>query len=288
MNKRKYERQIKNILRVICSVVVLLALNCKIECAIGGEESALLNGIYKLYHSFYSHDFLDIMVVVAVYVLIRYVDKQDKRWDKQTACFAAILSVIYVVSMSYSKYDSAVFLLENSFQVLLSGICIVGYYFIIYYSLRLLIITVHNSLKSSDRISSSSFWNKYLWMIAFLIIFTCWLPWIIMNYPGTSAPDDSAQLAQFFGDSVFTAHHPPLSTYIMGITMIAGKCMLDYNFGFFLYILMQTIIGALIFSYSIKKLYELGIRLAYCMVGICFYALIPLWGGTVQARGKDL
>lgn len=288
MNERKCERQIKSMLRLIYSAVVLLALNCKMECVVGGEDSILLNGIYKLYHSFSSHDFLDILIVVAVYVLISYVDKQDKRWDKQTAGFAVFLSVIYVVSMSYSKYDSAVFLFENSFQILLSGICIVGYCLIIYYSLRLLMITVHNSLKSYNRISSGSFWNKYLWLISFLIIFICWLPWILMNYPGTSAPDDSAQLAQFFGDSVFTAHHPPLSTYIMGITMIAGKSMLDYNFGFFLYILMQTILGALIFSYSIKKLYELGIRLAYCMVGVSFYALLPLWGGTVQARGKDL
>lgn len=279
---------LKKVFYFICAVIATLAVNCKMECVIGAETSLVLNGIYKLYHAFYSYNFSDVLVLIALYILIRYIDEQDSRCDKWTVAFSALLSFSFVVSTSFNKYDSTAFLTQDKFQMLLSGICIAGYYIVFYYGLRLLVILLNKKISCLSPIASDDFLHRHVWLLAFMIIFVCWLPWIIMNYPGTSCPDGTLQLRQYFGDAPFTAHHPPFSTFIMGVLMESGKFIWDANFGFFLYILLQTILGAIIFSYSIKKIYDFGIRLRYCMIGTLFYAILPLWGGTLQEYGKDL
>lgn len=76
-NTREYVRtKARELYCLICSVLVVLAMNCKMECVIGARDSLLLNGIYKLRNSFYSFNFMDIFVVVAMFLLIRRIDIQ--------------------------------------------------------------------------------------------------------------------------------------------------------------------------------------------------------------------
>lgn len=288
MDRLNYKSELKSVFYFILSTIAVLAMNCKMECVDGAETSIILNGLYKLYNSFDSYNFADVFMVVALYVLIRYIKKEAMGYDKWISVLAALLSISYVVSMSYSKYDSAAFLLENSYQMILSVICMLGYYILFYYSLCLLLICINKNKKDILVSTETDCLHRHVWLVGFLFIFISWLPWILMNYPGTSSPDATGQLKQYFGDAAFTAHHPPLSTYIMGVLIEVGDFIWDTNFGFFLYILLNTVLGALIFSYGIKKIYELGIRLRYCFLGIVFYAWMPLWGGTIQEHSKDL
>lgn len=273
----------------VCSILVVLAMNCKMECIDGGRDSALLNGMYKLRNSFYSYNFTDVFIMVTIIFLIRYVRKQGMVCDKWIKIFSLIFSVSYVVSLSYAKYDSAAFLFEDRFQMLLSIVCIIGYYIIIQYSLCLLIMGIESAARrpvSQD--STDKFFHRHMWLVAFLIIFLCWLPWILMNYPGTDEPDSIYQMQQYFGDAAFNAHHPPLSTFVMGILFVIGRFIWNANFGFFLYIFLQTFLGALIFSWSINEIHKLGIRCKYCLIAVLYYALLPIWGGTMQGDGKDI
>lgn len=291
MNKLQYIKlRVKEGYALFFSILAVLAMNCKMECISGGVyETALLNNIYKLYHSFYSYNFSDIFVMVTLWVLICYVEKQDIRRDRWTCFFSVVLSVLYVVAMSYYKYDSAVFLFDSKFQMFLSIICIAGYTVIIYYSLRLLIIWMTRNMKKTISYETTNgFFHRQLWCVSFFFIFVCWLPWIVMNYPGTSSPDATYQLKQYFADTAFTAHHPPLSTFIMGFLFEIGNFVWNANFGFFLYILLQTIFGTLVFSWSIHVIHGLGVRSKYCFLGVLYYALLPIWGGAMQQYGKDL
>lgn len=287
MDRLNYKSELKSVFYFILSTIAVLAMNCKMECVDGAETSIILNGLYKLYNSFDSYNFADVFMVVALYVLIRYIKKEAMGYDKWISVLAALLSISYVVSMSYSKYDSAAFLLENSYQMILSVICMLGYYILFYYSLCLLLICINKNKKDILVSTETDCLHRHVWLVGFLFIFISWLPWILMNYPGTSTPDATSQLNQYFGNATFTAHHPPLSTFIMGTCIVLGDFVLDVNFGFFLYILLQTILGALIFSYSIRKMYDLGIPLKACFIGILFFAFFPLWGSVAQDNNKD-
>lgn len=274
-----------------CSIMAVLAMNCKMECVDGGRDSVLLNGVYKLGHSFYSYNFMDVFMVAAVFLLIRHVREQDvMRGSKWIRIFSLIFSVSYIVSLSYCKYDSAEFLFGDRFQLLLAAICIIGYYIIIYYALCLLVMCLERNGKAPVKQENiaGNFLQRHMWLTAFVIIFLCWLPWIFMNYPGTDEPDSVNQMKQYLGDRVFNAHHPPLSTYIMGTLFVIGRSIWNANFGFFLYIFLQTFLGAVIFSWSIYEIYKLGVRSTYCLIAVLYYALLPMWGGTMQGDGKDI
>lgn len=286
-DRMKIKEDIKRVFHFFLSIIAVLAINCKMECINGGETSSILNGLYKLYNSFYAYNFADVFMIVAIYILIRYIEKLEVRYDIWISMLSIILSMLYVISVSYNKYDSVAFIMENSYQIILSGLCICGYYILIYYSLYLILYYIK---ENRERIISNELNNclyRHVWLVAFIFIFLSWLPWILMNYPGTSTPDATSQLEQYFS-GVINAHHPPLSTYIMGSLIEVGTFVWDANFGFFLYILLHTVLGALIFSYSIKIMYELGMRLKYCFIGIVFYAWLPFWGGTMQGYSKDL
>lgn len=55
------------------------------------------------------------------------------------------------------------------------------------------------------------------------------------------------QLKQFLGEQDWGAAHPPFSSAIMGICFVLGRTIADANFGFFLYCLLQTLVGAYAF-----------------------------------------
>ena len=96
---KKLERvrsKAKEIYGWVCSILAVLALNCKMEYIDGG-------GISGLRHSFYSYNFVDVFLMAAIFLLIRHVREQggmrDNRWVR---IFSLLLSVSYIVSLNLS------------------------------------------------------------------------------------------------------------------------------------------------------------------------------------------
>lgn len=50
---------------------------------------------------------------------------------------------------------------------------------------------------------------------SFFTLFICWLPHILINYPGSMCRDAWNQISAFFGVINFTSHHPPAHTYMV-------------------------------------------------------------------------
>lgn len=120
-----------------------------------------------------------------------------------------------------------------------------------------------------------------------LIIFACWLPWLIMNYPCSFNPDSEYQVGQWLGIYPWTAHHPPLSTAIMGLCVSVGSVMWNRNFGCFMYVLLQSVSGAFVFSYVLTVLRRMGISRRVWTVLLLFYAATPFWACFAQWFEKD-
>ncbi len=114
--------------------------------------------------------------------------------------------------------------------------------------------------------------STYRWWVFFVIAFS-WLFWILLNYPGTTSGDGLVQLKQFLGEQDWGGTSAIfLRNY--GNLFCAGKnhCRCQFRF-FFLYCLLQTLVGGLcFFPLSMKKLPELGISWKWCAVGILFFA----------------
>ena len=163
-----------------------------------------------------------------------------------------------------------------------------GFWILIYLTLKSLFFLLEKERVIKKPEGKQSVYVKHFQLFGFLIILAGWLPWILMNYPGTSCPDGNLQLRQFLGDAEWAAGHPPLSSVIMGALFTFGRWIGDANFGFFLYCFFQTCVGAWIFTYSLKKLLDMGIPSGWCTVGILFFAFTPFWGTYAQWFEKDL
>lgn len=276
-------RRFEKIQNGLLAAIVTFTLQCTYEVYVGGyEDSSLVNGLNKLYGAFYTLNYMDLLVFAAVILMIREVRKRDKKIDIATVVFSAVLSFLLVVCISFQKYNSAVFLWGNAFQVLLSFFCMIGFFILLYLVLRL----TYRGLEQVQPAGGQA--GKHLQLVGFLMIFFSWLVWILLNYPGTTSGDGLVQLKQFFGEQHWGAAHPPISSAIMGICFVTGRAIVDANFGFFLYYLLQTVVGAFAFSLSMKKLQELGISWKWCMVGNLYFAFCPLWGTYAQWFEKDL
>ncbi|MBD5521800.1 MAG: hypothetical protein HDR03_11400 [Lachnospiraceae bacterium] len=287
---KKYKAEARKIGYLFLAAAVVLVLHCKIQIieAYDSSASEVVHFIGKLSNFFTSYNLTDLFVWAAAYFMIRYVSLRDRSVDKWSALLSALFSVSYVLSNSYMTFNSTAFLTRNRYQLFLSGFCMYGFFVLFYFCIRMILIFLDEHSGIFVREHAAQNLRVRFLPISFSVILLCWLPWILMNYPGSFCPDSQAQLRQFFGDATFTAHHPPLSTYIMGTLVVIGDFLVDKNFGCFLYLLLQTCMGAWVFSAGVKKLYVVGLRFRYCFLMILFYALAPFWGCFVQWYEKDL
>ena len=276
-------RRYGKIRNILLAAVATLTLHCTFEVCVGGYmDSALVNGLNKLYGAFTVLNYTDLLVFAGVYFLLRELEKREKKLDVTTVIFSTLLSFLLIACISFQKFDHAGVLWDNSFQVLLSVFCIVGFTVLLYPTLRL----VYAGMQRVELTEGPG--KKHFQLVGFVVIALGWLAWILLNYPGTTSGDGLVQLKQFLGEQEWGAAHPPFSSAIMGVCFTLGRTVADANFGFFLYCLLQTLVGAYVFSFSMKKLQELGISWKWCTVGILFFAFTPFWGTYAQWFEKDL
>lgn len=211
---------------------------------------------------------------------------------------AVIFSVTYFTAVSFQKYSSLNLILASGYQIVLSLLCIAGFAVVLERLLsltELLLehlpekrVTASQDTKAQSVITETPALRSRGFWITFAAIALLWLPWIVMNYPGSFCPDSQWQLQQFFGKTAWTAHHPPFSSWLMGACVAMGDLIADRNFGAFLYQLLQLLVGAAVFSYGLVLIRRFRIRRSFRVLAVLFYAVLPLWGMYLQWFEKDL
>lgn len=273
----------------LLALTAMGTLHCRFEIYQGDFPGHfLLNGLNKLSNTFIVLDYVDLILLASIYIIVHNVWHKDKKLDRPSVVLSVVLSLLLMISISYKKYNSAILLLGNSYQILMFAFCVLGFSVVIYCTIRGVYLLFQRGTLSEREPSRNRLIGRHFLLIGFGVIFLSWLPWIALNYPGSGCPDSMLQLQEFFGVVSWGAGHPPLSTVIMGSLVFLGSHIIDANFGFFLYCFLQTCVGAWVFSLSMKKLYDLGISLKWCAMGILYFAFTPFWGTYAQWVEKDL
>ena len=135
--------------------------------------------------------------------------------------------------------------------------------------------------------------NRFHILIIAIVIFLCWVPALLLLYPGTLINDTWGELIQFIkfnrGESGLSDHNPLFDTFLMGafIVPIAQKTG-EWHFVIFVYVVVQAFLSALAFSctvsYALKKLNS-GSKAALFMTIV--YCLLPIYPASVQTVSKD-
>lgn len=104
-----------------------------------------------------------------------------------------------------------------------------------------------------------------------------WLPYFLNYYPGTTSYDTNYQLMQGYGIYGYSNHHPILHTLIITLIMKIGYAISNsYNFGIAIYVVLQMIACALVFSFVIYYMSKKNVPFIIKLLTFIFFAFNPI------------
>ena len=135
--------------------------------------------------------------------------------------------------------------------------------------------------------------SKYSVLLMAAVILMCWMPALVMLYPGTMINDSWGQLEQVLslqrGSWVVSAHHPVFDTFFMSSIIIPfAKLFGNWHVGMFCYVLFQAVCTSLVFAYSIKYMKDkFKQNDSMSLVVLLIYMFLPVFVASVQSISKD-
>ena len=143
---------------------------------------------------------------------------------------------------------------------LFSSACkLIGYYFIIKYTIECCKrFASQNILNTSTTVSrfAEKFWNNNAFKRVFIFLLAAWIPYLIFKFPGSVSNDARNQVAEFM-KGTFSPYHPLYVTLLYGSFAAIGEWLGSQDIGLFIYLLMQCVFMAYVFSYCIVSLHKL-------------------------------
>lgn len=230
---------------------------------------------------------ISILGFTGLYVLFSHASKEDsiaRKWPIYAASFLYTAAVVLVKFEKASEnFESALF--KTAVFIIMS----VGWYALFVFILRILAANKPNFSKIKLFTDTFSLLPRRLFLIAFLVCFSCYLPWYLYSYPGILDPDSISQIAQILGANPPSNHHPIAHTLLIGIFYnIAGAFTDNMNARIGLYTLFQMTFFAFCASYVVYTLYKTyRLRISLCLAVLAFYALVPFMAVQSILVSKD-
>ncbi len=238
----------------------------------------------KLINSFSNTSVMDLLLLAGVYFLLSAKKEEKAKLDAWTLFASVFFALLYVLGLCCQSLGGFLLFFSHLPQLFMLLLTMAAYAIVFYHGLRLLWMWMEQkSAVDEERCGSKPF--PFFKVAA--VIFLCWLPWLLMNYPCSFCRDATTSLRQWIGLKPWTSATPPLGTAIMGLCYSLGKFLVNENLGAFLYCLFHSVCGALVFAACIRELYRSGASKRFCLLCTAFYGLTPLWGLFAQWFEKD-
>ena len=179
-------------------------------------------------------------------------------------------------------------LVQSGPQIMFTALKAAGCLCLFYVMVRFGFVLLDERTKGA--ISGKIFVNvfeNHSFILPFLIIIVCWLPYLIAFYPGFVPSDGLKQLNNFFGSGNFTNNHPAFSTMLMGWAMTLGKKLGSDNLGLFLFTGSQTLINAAVMAACFPLFKELKTPFRLRILALADFAMLPVWPNYAYSLLKD-
>lgn len=131
--------------------------------------------------------------------------------------------------------------------------------------------------------------DKHIFLIFFLALIIAWIPAVLATWPGVYTYDAIARVRDFFVDGEITAHFPTMHTvFFIGCIELGNMLFNDYNLGVFLYCIVQAILMALCFAFSLRWMFQRGFSRGVIIFGLLFFAVNPTIQVLVLTTTHDI
>ncbi len=129
--------------------------------------------------------------------------------------------------------------------------------------------------------------NKHPYVIT-LILFVCWLPCFLSDFPGGFRHDAAAELNQAnipqYNPAFPFLHSAIITHFIPFLYRITGS----YNVGIAIYVLAQMVLIAVLYTHIVRIFYEKQINSLILLFIVLYMGLFPTIQMLVEFSGRDM
>lgn len=255
-----------------------------IYMAIRIEESHAIEFLFT--HQFILGEFLEILfpftvmsfiLLTGIFIIVK---KQPLSMNPVNKIASAIFAFFMLMGHCFSSIG-AFFVIFTYVLPAVLGICYFGGFYLIF---RYILSFLENHIPKH----SSGMYRKHMFWSSWIVMFICWLPYVIIRYPAGIEWDAYHQIQQAMGMETLSAHWPLGSTFLMGMWVKAGFAIFhSYEVGVLLFVLFQMIVSISVFSYSLVFLKQLNVSSKWCMWVLVIYSIVPFYPAFFTSVVKD-
>lgn len=133
------------------------------------------------------------------------------------------------------------------------------------------------------------FYRTYMFFVFAFICFLCWLPYFLIYFPGWISNDSVWQLEQACGWVEPSNHHPFFHTMIIKCFFMMGfRIFGTYTGAVATFIVAQMIFMSCVYALILYDFYRKGVHPFWLVLGLFFYAGLPMNGLYATCMGKDV
>jgi hypothetical protein len=285
---------------VIMAILVVVALTSKpyIQKLEDIDTWANTNNILSVYIAKWrcimngygiANALLTISLAYVIYRVVLYIGGFKFKKKKSEIILALFFSFCMIVGQAFQSTNSLDCVYGGFFYCSVSLIRSIGYFILFY--LCILFLEKYLGNRRSDIGNCSGLtkfvFDKHPLVVPFIIIFICWLPYLIACYPGVVQWDGLRQLKNAMDLSSSDNSHPVFTTLLMGLAMKIGRFFGNDNLGIFFYVFPQMIIAALVTAENFVQFKKMKTSFAIRWITLLYFSLISLWPLYAVSEFKD-
>ena len=250
----------------------------------------------QIYALLGEYHFMSIPIVILAYVFLLYCDKLEVTNTKKTGYVLPVFfSFCLYVGRSYQEIGNWQYCFGGVVNTIRFLVAMAGMSILLQRVLFLL-IRAYEKLSASDwecKITEWLFGSKVFGKMT-TILFLCWMPILVLSYPGNLCYDVIGQIEQVIGEATYTAHHPLLHTLMVGgLVKLGGSLFGSYEVGLFLYILVQALmlasaLAGTLWWLSKQRFAGKKVSRPILLIILGIYILAPMYSNVASTALKDV
>ena len=199
-----------------------------------------------------------------------------------------IFAILTIFGESYKKLDSWDLVFQNPIR----SLSLLVIYTITFYILKKVLtnlIKKMETIKYKNNKITNAIFEKHPFIITLLIILICWLPIIIIKYPGTPGWDFYHFLNNYYNyDKGLTQHFPLLYVFFCVYIIKFGIFIKDISLGLFILTMIHAATMLIAFSLTFVYLKKWKVHYIYRWTILLFYCFNPIFSNYATTIYHDI
>ena len=242
--------------------------------------------------SFFSGIVTSILFIVFFYFseyILKYRDDINNTAIKYIHIYSVIMAFLWLLSSSLYIDNTFNHIIDSPLNVFKAMIYLFGSYNILYLVSIFVVLWITNNIKTPQLeifdCAFNYFKNNRLKLL--LVIFVCWLPYMIFAYPAILDWDGWHSITIYLGIWGWTNFLHIFHTLFIGAFASIGEILGNASVGLYIGTLLQVFIYLFIINESFKLLYDLNTNSFILTLLLIIYSISPYYANFSSALIKD-